>query len=88
MSTLFIVSKSPYVRKDAEFFASLAHCNDKIIFIQDGVYAVQNLPKTISCAEFIFLREDCRARGIDCEGLCTVDYYGFLDLIEHCERVV
>jgi len=87
MSTLFIVSKSPFVRKDAEFLASLAHCGDKILFIQDGVYAAQNPPAAASCAEFVFLREDCLARGINCEHLNTVDYHGFLELVENCERV-
>jgi len=96
MGILYVISHSPFKRRDSVFHVRMAQKGDAIIFIQNGVVAAKACPPEYKkdCEEaeargvkLYFLKEDLIARGIDFEGKETVDYDGFLDLIEKMDRV-
>ncbi len=98
MKTLFVVSNSPFKRRDPLFYLKLADARDSVIFIQDGIYAAKGMPTEIKeefekakqrGVNFYFLEEDLIARGFEhCCDENTVDYDQFLELIENHDRVV
>lgn len=93
--TLFIVSRSPWKALEVKTIADFAVTGDAVVFIQEGVYYSGTLPKGID--EYIqslrqrdvkmyFLEPDLMARGLK-EQENSVDYDGFLDLIEKYENI-
>lgn len=84
MSTLHIVTTSPFRTDDLRRCLSLATPGDAILLIEDGVIGanrpeLENLPD-IAC--FVLLA-DLAARGLQLEyaDMTSVDYAGFVDLV-------
>ncbi len=86
---LHIINKSPYDRP--AFDSALKTGEGAILLIEDGVYAAARGGATeakISAAQgkfkFYALTQDLEARGIAdrvIDGVTTVDYGGFVDLV-------
>jgi tRNA 2-thiouridine synthesizing protein B len=94
-TTLFIASRSPWKAREVKTIAKLASPGDAVIFIQEGVYYACTLPEEIDadiqslCSSGVsvyFLGPDLMARGLQ-ERENSVDYDGFLDLMELYENV-
>ena len=94
-TTLFVVSRSPWRIKEVETITKLASSGDAVIFIQEGVYHAGNVPEEIhanmqllhdSGVSIHFLEPDMLARGLQ-ERENSVDYEGFLDLIEKHQNI-
>lgn len=98
MGNLFLVTRSPFSRRDALLALGLAEKDDVICFIQDGVYAAHHLPDelgiAIECAEqrgvqFSVLREDLEARGLAPSARFeTIDYNDLVGLIINSRRTI
>jgi len=97
MKILYIISQSPFKRRDPILYLRLAEAGDSVIFIQNGVYASRGMIGEMGeefeeakkrGVKFYFLKEDIEARGLSncCENV--VDYDGFLKLIKENEKVV
>lgn len=93
--TLFIVSRSPWKNQETKTIAKFAIPGDSVIFIQEGVYYAGNLPEGVekdiqllhqNGISLYFLEPDLLARGLK-EPENSVDYDGFLDLIEKHENI-
>lgn len=91
---LHIVNKSPF-EKDA-FLSCMAHASDSstVLLIEDGVYAGLKgssvADKLSGGAKVIALQSDVAARGIEgnlADGVETVDYATFVDLVAENEKV-
>ena len=90
---LHTVNKSPFERNSLESCLRLAAEGAAILLIEDGVYgaldntAVSDLiKKRMDNIKFYVLGPDIQARGLEgqplIEGVETVDYGGFVDLVE------
>ncbi len=84
---LFIIKESLW-NKNASMLKYVKQ-GDKVLFIQDGVLILNNSSsETIEelkekKAEVLALKEDLELRGIkNNANIKTIDYYGFVDLIE------
>jgi tRNA 2-thiouridine synthesizing protein B len=88
-----MVNKSPFERNSLESCLRLAADGSAILLIEDGVYgaldntAVSNLiKKRMDNVKFFVLGPDIDARGLGdrplIEGVETVDFGGFVDLVE------
>ncbi len=91
---LHIVNKSPF-EKDA-FTSCMAHATDSstVLLIEDGVYAALKgssvADKLSGGAKVVALQSDVAARGIEgnlADGVETVDYAAFVDLVADNEKV-
>jgi tRNA 2-thiouridine synthesizing protein B len=86
---LHIINKSPYDRP--AFDSALATGEGSILLIEDGVYAVVKggaeegkIKGAMGKIKFYALTPDLEARGIAdrlMDGITTVDYAGFVDLV-------
>ena len=97
MANLFIISTSPFKRREHNMHLYLAKENDAVIFIQNGVYIAQGMPPDLKSiieekkkqkVKFYALKEDMKARGIKGFFGDVVDYDGFLELIETYDKVI
>ncbi len=97
MGRLFIISTSPFKRRESKTHVYLARKGDSVIFIQNGVYIALNMPEDLKVqieekkkegVEFYALKEDMQARGVKEFFGKVVDYDGFLDLIEKHDKVI
>ncbi len=88
---LHTINKSPFENNTFETCIRFLLPGDPVLFIEDGVYAVQSGNKFSSTIERVLktnpvfaLRPDLDARGIGAlaEGVETVDYEGFVGLVE------
>jgi len=88
---LHTVNKSPFGNNTLETCIRFAAPGDPILLIEDGVYAVQAANSFASLIETILktnplfaLQPDLTARGISmiASGVTTVDYEGFVELVE------
>ncbi len=88
---LHTINKSPFESTTFETCVSFVQPGDPILFIEDGVYAVQAANRFSSRLETIMktnpvyaLQPDLSARGLGAvtDGVKTVDYEGFVDLVE------
>ena len=88
---LFTVNKSPFTAGNLKSGLKFATTDSPILLYEDGVYgaaagtSLENAMKeTLKTHDVYALREDLRARGIDkiIDGIKTVDYGGFVDLVE------
>ncbi len=93
MSILHIVNKSPYERNSVERAVEYLRDGDRLLLIEDAVYAVIRGGKAASLIDgrnAAVLGPDLAARGIAEEkmidGIEVVDYAGFVDLVEACDK--
>jgi sulfur relay protein TusB/DsrH len=93
--TLFIISRSPWKSQEIKTIIKLTSSGDSVIFIQEGVYYAGALPEgvekdiqllTQNGVSLCFLEPDLIARGLQKQEN-SVDYDGFLDLIEKHENI-
>ena len=91
---LHIVNKSPF-QTDA-FTSCMGHATDSstVLLIEDGVYAALKgssvADKLSGGAKVVALQSDVAARGIEgnlADGVETVDYATFVDLVADNEKV-
>jgi tRNA 2-thiouridine synthesizing protein B len=94
-TTLFVASRSPWKAREVETIAKLASPGDAVIFIQEGVYHAGAIPEEVNAdmqslrdndVSVYFLEPDLMARGLQ-KRENSVDYEGFLDLVEKCQNV-
>ena len=85
------INKSPFASDSLETCRRFLQPGDSVLFIEDGVYAVQAGNKFASLIETIqknnsvlALHPDLGARGITvvADGVRVVDYEGFVELVE------
>jgi tRNA 2-thiouridine synthesizing protein B len=98
MSVLHIVNKSPYDRGSLDTCLRLAKADAGILFIEDGIYAVQKnaaaaekVQQALGSHRIYALEPDLRARGINAEnmidGISLVDYDGFVELTTEYDKL-
>jgi tRNA 2-thiouridine synthesizing protein B len=92
---LHLINKSPFERTALDSCLRLAKPGGSILLIEDGVYAAlenaahaEKIAGRMEDFSFYVLGPDVAARGLGdtplIEGLTTVDYEGFVDLVtEH-----
>lgn len=84
MSTLHIVSCSPFSSDSLLRCLSLLSQGDTVLFIENGVYILtcpEQLPPEINC---YVLKEDLAARGLSATDMQTAGYADFVRLV--CEH--
>jgi len=88
---LHTINKSPFSGDTFDTYIRFFQPGDPVLFIEDGVYAVQNgnkfsevLAGVLQSNPVYALKPDLDARGISelAVGVATVDYEGFVDLVE------
>ncbi|TLU88648.1 MAG: sulfurtransferase complex subunit TusB [Chlorobium sp.] len=88
---LHTINKSPFESNILETCIRFVQPGDPILFIENGVYAVQAHSRFAPMLEGIreknpvyALQPDLSARGVTSliDGVKTVDYEGFVDLVE------
>lgn len=98
MGNLFLVSRSPFLRKESLLAICLAGREDAVCLIQDGVYLSHTVPDDFSKevikarsigVKFYVLVEDCEARAVNPDpGYLPVDYAGLAGLIINYKRII
>ena len=97
MATLHTVNKSPFER--STFISALNHTvpGDAVLMIEDGVIAARKgnafadlVTSALSDCTVYVLAPDMAASGIAesdlVDGVKTIDYDGFVDLVADCDR--
>ena len=88
---LHTINKSPFETRTMETCLRFVQPGDPVLFIEDGVYAVQagnrfsaDIVALMNSNPVYALKPDLDARGISAitAGVDTVDYGGFVDLVE------
>jgi len=88
---LHTINKSPFESATMETCFRFLQPGDPVLFIEDGVYAVESsnrfssdIRETLESNPVYALKPDLDARGIATltEGVRTVDYDGFVALVE------
>ncbi len=88
---LHTINKSPFENSTLETCSGFLQSGDPVLFIEDGVYAVQANNKFSALLETVMknnpvyvLQPDLSARGIASVtgGVKTIDYDGFVELVE------
>lgn len=88
---LHTINKSPFESNTLETCIRFLQPGDPLLFIEDGVYAVQAgnrfsdlVNSTLQNNPVYALQPDLEARGISSttEGVKSVDYEGFVELVE------
>lgn len=88
---LHTINKSPFETSTMETCFRFLQPGDPVLFIEDGVYAVQATNRFSPMIEALqksnplfALQPDLSARGIDAvaDGVGTIDYEGFVGLVE------
>jgi tRNA 2-thiouridine synthesizing protein B len=88
---LHTINKSPFDNSTFETCIRFLQPGNPVLFIEDGVYAVQAGNRFAPILETVMknnpvyaLRPDLDARGVTVitEGVATVDYEGFVGLVE------
>jgi len=98
MSMLYTVNKSPFERPTLETCLRLAKPGSAVLLIEDGVYAALAGTAKSALVEanqgdvtFYVLDSDIDARGLAekplIDGVESVDYGGFVDLVEKHDSV-
>ncbi|MEJ5376548.1 MAG: sulfurtransferase complex subunit TusB [bacterium] len=94
METLFIFSKSPWARRDMEFWLPRVGEQDQVLLIQDAVLALSGESSSLLASlpplqgRLWALEADLAARGIRAGGAQAVDYGGAVELILKAKRVL
>lgn len=95
---LHTVNKSPFEKNSLEACLRLATAGDAVLLFEDGVYGAvkgTRLEETVSNAlannKIYVLVSDLEARGMNkdnvIDGIETVDYTGFVDLVANNKSV-
>lgn len=97
MSTLHTVNKSPFAT--GSLLSCLAHCRDgdAVLMMEDGVYGAltdtgvaSQVAEKVGGVSIYVLKSDTDARGLAedrlIEGIESVDYDGFVDLVAGTDR--
>ena len=88
---LHTINKSPFENNTMEACIRFLQPGDPVLFIEDGVYAVQVgnrfsdlIENTIKSNPVYVLQPDLVARGVSAvvEGVESIDYEGFVELVE------
>lgn len=88
---LHTINKSPFETRTMETCFRFLQPGDPVLFIEDGVYAVQAGSRFSEAVRAVMeqnpvyaLKPDLEARGIDriAEGIAEIDYQGFVSLVE------
>jgi len=88
---LHTINKSPFGSNSFETSSRFLQPGDPVLFIEDGVYAVQTknkFSKTLAKVQknnpVYVLSSDLNARGIGniAEGVTSINYEGFVELVE------
>jgi sulfur relay protein TusB/DsrH len=96
MKTLYVISRSPFMRHECNLYFRLADESDGILFIQDGVLLASAIPEPIELVvaecrargtRFYFCTEDLAARGIQTD-YEKVDYDAIVQLFETYKKVI
>ena len=92
---LHLINKSPMDRNSLDSCLRLAESGSTVLLLEDGVYAAlskassaEAVSKRVDDLTFYVLGPDVSARGLDdkplIDGITSVDYEGFVDLVvEH-----
>ena len=91
---LHTVNKSPFDNKTFETCLKFARQGSAVLLIEDGVYAAagntavsKQVQEALQRVSIYALKPDVEARGMQnrvMDGVCLVDYEGFVDLVtEH-----
>ncbi len=98
MSDLHTVNKSPFEKNSLDTCLRLSKAGSSILLYEDGVYAALagtaasgKIAGALADRKVYVLEPDYRARGLKSdrliEGVEMVDYAGFVDLVESCDKV-
>lgn len=95
MSTLHVVSHSPFGDTRLDSCLRLLGAPDGLLLCGDGVYALQaqsrpfkQLEARLSSLQLFVLTEDLQARGLSCPTWAqSVDYPGFVELSIRFDKV-
>ena len=94
MSMLHLINKSPYERNSLKTCAGYAKDGDKVLLIEDGVYAATKGGAAVAMLaglDVSVLGPDLAARGIGedklADNINVVDYSDFVDLVEATDKV-
>ncbi len=91
MNMLHTINKSPFGNSSFDTASRFLQAGDPILFIEDGVYAVQAdnkfstaLKKIMQNNPVYALEPDLNARGISsiADGITCINYEGFVELVE------
>jgi tRNA 2-thiouridine synthesizing protein B len=99
MSTLHTVNKSPFERNALQSCVGHLLAGDAVLMIEDGVLGARNgsssaatVKAALASGSVYALASDLAARGIKPEhlidGVQTIDYGGFVDLVAQHTRTV
>lgn len=97
MATLHTVNKSPFQNQTLLSCLGHAQAGDAVLMIEDGVYGATSgtalsdtMAEMASQVKLYVLGADLAARGIDAgrlaDGVTSVDYEGFVDLVASNDR--
>lgn len=91
MSTLHMLSHSPFTDSRLDSCLRLLGEQDAIILCGDAVYALQpgcKMLVAVKNSNVFALEEDLQARGLQApEGISSVDYAAFVELSLHYDKV-
>ncbi len=86
MSTLHVLSHSPFTDSRLGSCLRLLGSEDALLLCGDAVYALQ--PRSLPTLRLFVLDEDLQARGLECPAWATcVDYPGFVELSVQHDKV-
>ena len=96
MKTLYIISRSPFLRKEGKLPFELADDSDGILLIQNGVLLCNATPEWMkdivdravsSNVKIYACKEDVEARGISSSKFDLLSYDEIIDLFEKYDRI-
>jgi len=98
MSDLHTVNKSPFEKGSLDTCLRLSKDGSSILLYEDGVYAAlagtsasDKVTGALATKKVYVLEPDFKARGLKAErlieGVEMVDYAGFVDLVDACDKV-
>lgn len=88
MSTLHVLSHSPFSDTRLASCLRILGSSDALLLCGDAVYALQQQSSTLEEKTVFALEEDLQARNIECPQWATpVDYPAFVDLSIRYDKV-
>ncbi len=98
MGTIYCVKRSAFENRLPFSYMNLAVKGDAVLFCQDGVFPLSTgheelnevlKAKKAQGVEFFALDADVKARAVKVPSdVAVVDYDGFIDLLDHYQRVI
>lgn len=84
---LHILAQSPFQGPALQQCSALCQDSDRLLLIEDGIYALTNVESLPECAGIYALAADLQARGVKAPtGVEVVDYTGFVRLTSASEK--